>query len=99
MNREIKFSRRYETPLGVFETATIKEPKYSDVFIDQLGAPFEFQMSAIGLPVRVIHPEVIDRYLQRLVVSPEYGALADIAAVDAMKLQEAVLGFFLGSTD
>lgn len=90
----IKLSRRYEAPgAEPFDTITLREPTYNDLFMSGLGKPFDFQM-AKGQPVRVLYPEVVDQYAQRLVKSPDFGHIGQIAAIDALKLEAAICDFF-----
>lgn len=96
----VKLSRRYEVP-GVepFDSVTLREPTYAEMFIDGLGKPEEWQPTGKGTAVHVTYPAVVDAYLQRLIVSPGYEFISTIAARDAVKLERVVCGFFRELTD
>jgi hypothetical protein len=93
-DRVVKLSRRYEVPGQVpFDSLTLREPTYRDIFMSGLGAPRETHWSNGGAMV-ITHYEVVDQYLEKLVKSPEYPAIAVLDAVDSMEVCNAVCGFF-----
>ncbi|MFN3321489.1 MAG: hypothetical protein ACK43M_22395 [Allorhizobium sp.] len=76
----IKLSRRYEVPgAEPFDSITLREANYNDLFLSGLGKPFDFQV-AKGIPVRVAYPEIVDQYVMRLIKSPDYSSIGQIAA-------------------
>ncbi|MBB4952763.1 hypothetical protein H4S14_000805 [Agrobacterium vitis] len=96
--KTIKLSRRYEVPGGVpFDEVTLREPTYRDIYMSGLGEPRETHWVK-DKPIVVTQYEVIDQYLQRLAVVPDYSAIAVLDAVDALAVGEAVCGFFTRST-
>lgn len=96
----VKLSRRYEVPgAEPFDSITLREPTYADMFIEALGKPEEWQPTGKGTAIHVTYPAVVDAYLQRLIVAPGYQAITTIAARDSAKLERAVCGFFRELTD
>ena len=90
----IKLSRRYEVPgAEPFDSITLREATYNDLFLSGLGKPFDFQV-AKGIPVRVAYPEIVDQYVMRLIKTPDYQSIGQIAAIDALKLEAAICDFF-----
>lgn len=100
VDRVLKLSRRYEAPgAEPFDSVTLREPTYGDIFVSGLGRPVEWQPSRSGEIVRIVHADVIDSYVQRLLRSPAYGHVEALDAVDALALAEEVCGFFRPKTD
>ena len=97
---QIPLSRSYPLPDGQpFDSITLREPTYAEMFMSGLGKPEEWQPTGRGTAARVVYPEVIDAYLKRIVVSPGYEYIHQISARDAVKLERAVCGFFRELTD
>lgn len=92
----VPLSRRYEVPGKVpFDSVTLREPTYEDIYPSGLGQPMEVQPGPQGSRIVVAYPVTIDAYLQRLAQSPDYDALRMVNAVDAQRLERAVCGFFM----
>lgn len=92
----VQLSRSYQNPFNgtSFNTVTLREPRYGDVFADGMGPPYELQPNGSGGAMVVTHYEVIRSYVERLVTAPDLGALTELSASDAMKLSKAVTDFF-----
>jgi hypothetical protein len=93
----VKLSQSYSNPHegGVlFDTVELREPRYKDIFMDGLGEPQEYQPNGRGGAVLVTHYETIAKYIDRLAVKPTSDLLGQVSAIDALRLQKAVLGFF-----
>lgn len=96
----VKLSRRYEVPgEAPFDQVVLREPTYHDIYPSGLGMPMEVQPGPQGSRIVVAYPVTIDAYLQRLAVSPSYGALSRLSAIDGMRLEKAVCGFFMDAAD
>lgn len=93
--KTITLSRKYTVHGKTFDTVELREPTYNDVFVQGLGMPFEWQVSPAGTPMRVSYPLVVDAYINRLAKNPTAECLAELVAVDALKLEAALVGFFL----
>ncbi len=91
----VKLSRTYTAHGKTFDTVELREPTYNDVFVKGLGMPFEWQVSPAGTPMRVSYPLVVDAYISRLAKSPSAECLTDLVAIDALKLEAALIGFFM----
>ena len=99
-NISIPLTKRYEKPgEPPFETISLREPTYEDIFPSGLGMPMEVQPGPLGSRMVVAYPVTIDAYLQRLVVSPGYDAVRMLGALDAIRLEKAVCGFFMDAAD
>ena len=98
MGTEVKLSKSYTVNGTTFDTIVMRDPTYADVFMSGLGEPSEWQPSKSGM-MRLVYSDVIDKYLQRLVQAPAYELLHEISATDALRLQEAVCGFFMEKPD
>lgn len=90
----VELSQKYQGHDGFFDRVVLREPTYKEIFIDGLGRPQEWQMGAPGKAMLLTFPDVIDAYVQRLAVEPEAEMLAGLSAVDCMRLEKAVCGFF-----
>lgn len=99
MNTEIKLSRSYETNDGSFDTIVLREPTYGHLFMAGYGRPFDFQISKHNVPVRMEYPDVVDQYAKLLIVSPAYEDIGQIAAIDAIKVKDAICSFFRERTE
>jgi hypothetical protein len=94
MIKTIELTKTYIVHGKPFKSVKLREPTYADVYIDELGMPFEWQFTTGGTPMRIVFPKVIDNYVQRLAVEPTAESLTELSAIDAIKLEEAVCGFF-----
>ncbi len=93
----VPLTRRYEVPgYEPFDKIVLREPVYHEDFMAGLGRPFEFHPTPSGTVV-IRHPQVIDKYAQRLVVEPDYKAIINISAIDGGRLEDAINGFFMES--
>jgi hypothetical protein len=90
----VKLSKSYTAHEKTFDAVTLREPTYTEIFRDGLGRPSDWQPTQHG-PMLVKYPEVIDDYLQRICLNPGYESIGALNAVDSLKLEEAVTGFFL----
>ncbi|CAD7036388.1 phage tail assembly protein [Pseudorhizobium halotolerans] len=91
----VKLSKSYSAPDGTaFDTITLREPTYKDVFMDGLGQPREWQPVAGGSAL-LTYPERVDAYAQRLIVKPGYEFISGLTALDALRIEEAICGFFM----
>ncbi|RAX42401.1 hypothetical protein [Rhizobium tropici] len=97
MTTPVPLSRKYKAHDKTFNEVVLRLPTYKEIFMDGLGKPFEFQMTASG-PIQVTYPEVIDGYLQQIVIEPGYEYIAGLEPPDAMALERAVCDFFRIST-
>lgn len=82
-----------------FSKIVLREPTYEDIFPSGLGMPMEVQPGPHGSRMVVAYPVTVDAYLQRLVVSPGYDAVRLVGALDAIRLEKAVCGFFMDAAD
>ncbi|MFK0330706.1 hypothetical protein ACIQUB_06240 [Rhizobium sp. NPDC090275] len=89
----VPLSKQYTVHDKTFSEVKLREPTYSEIFMQGRGKPREWQPSPHG-PVVVSYPGVVDSYLQELVVEPGYEFLSSLSVVDALKLEKAVLDFF-----
>lgn len=93
--KTVTLSRKYTVHGKTFDTVELREPTYKDVFMAGLGMPFEWQLSPNGSPMRVSYPLVVDAYIVRLATNPSAECLGELVAVDALKLEAALVGFFM----
>ena len=99
MTKTVTLSRSYTSNDKTFSTVELREPTYADVFMSGIGVPRDIQPVAGGGMAFLSYPERFDQYLQRLVVSPGYEHISGVAAIDALKLEEAVYDFFREPAD
>lgn len=96
----VPLTKRYDQPGAVpFDRILLREPTYEDIYPSGLGMPMEVQPGPQGSRMVVAYPVTIDAYLQRLVVSPGYDAVRMLGAIDAIRLERAVCGFFMDAAD
>jgi hypothetical protein len=76
-----------------FDQVDLREPTYNEIFVVGIGEPRELQPVPGGAAF-LVYPERVDQYLQRICVSPGYEYLHVLNAVDSLRLQNAVCGFF-----
>lgn len=91
---KVELSKEYTAHGKTFSEIVLREPTYSQIYRDGLGRPRDWQPTPHG-PMLVKYPEVVDAYLQRLCVNPGYECIDALNAVDSLRLEEAVAGFFL----
>lgn len=96
MNTKIKLSKEYTVANKVFDTITLREPTYADVFMSELGKPFEFQPGRNGAFLAT-YPDVVDAYMQRLIVEPGYEYISRLSVEDSLALERHLRDFFLTS--
>lgn len=71
----------------------LQEPRARDYFA--LGEPSVYARNPDGTVYAVENAEVIDRYIERCIVEPKESILLDQMSLgDAMRVKDAVLGFF-----
>ncbi len=90
----VKLSRQYTAHDKVFDSVRLREPTYTDSHIDALGPPAEWHSGPNG-PVLYIYRSVVADYITRLAVEPTAECLTKLGVVDAMRLERAVLDFFI----
>lgn len=98
---EIKLSKAYENPADGtrFDAVKLREPTYKDIYVTGLGTPFDVHATQGGAIVEY-HYDVVAKYVERLLVSPDQpAAINGLNAVDSLKLQKAITGFFTGGVD
>lgn len=72
----------------------LREPRMREYA--KLGEPVVFMPDVNGRDVPIEMDEVIERYLTTLVVEPDMPALLkNLPLVDAIRVKEALLGFFM----
>ncbi|MBB2841465.1 UNVERIFIED_ORG: hypothetical protein GGE64_005248 [Rhizobium etli] len=94
----VKLSRSYEAHGKTFHEVVLREPTYSQIYRENLGRPRDWQPTQHG-PMLVKYPDVVDAYLQRICISPGYECIDALNAVDSLRLEEAVAGFFLEKSE
>lgn len=97
MTTPVPLSRKYTAHDKTFDKVMLRLPTYKEIYMDGLGKPFDFQMTANG-PIQVTYAEVVDGYLQQIVIEPGYDCIAGLEPLDAMALERAVCDFFRIST-
>lgn len=90
----VKLSRRYQAHGDPFDSVTLREPTYKDIFMDGLGEPQQWQRGPNNIPVLITLPDVVDGYVQKLAINPTADELTMLGTRDALALQKAVLDFF-----
>jgi hypothetical protein len=92
-NVVVTLSNPIEGHDGQIKTITLREPKYGDVMA--LGEPSAFARSDGGMVFQAEKEGVVQAYIERLMTSPSDPALLlQVSLTDALKLKEAVYGFF-----
>lgn len=89
----VKLSRSYTVHGQTFDSVTVREPTYAEIYRSGLGRPSDWQPTQHG-PMLVRYPDVVDAYLLRCCKEPTYECIGELNAVDSLKLEEAVVGFF-----
>ncbi|MBZ7923107.1 hypothetical protein LAC81_15050 [Ensifer adhaerens] len=94
-DKTVPLSKRYEVPgHEPFDKLVLRAPVYQDIFIDGLGEPAERQPNGAGGFMVVVYHSVVDKYVQRLLRSPDYSCITQLEACDALDLQNEIIGFF-----
>lgn len=71
----------------------LREPKYRDIML--LGEPAAFARSDGGMVYQAEKDDVVQAYIERLMISPQdIALLQQVSLADALQLKEAVFGFF-----
>lgn len=91
---KVKLSRKYSVHDKVFDEIELREPTYREIFMDGIGKPQEWQHTQHG-PMLATYPDIVDAYLQRIIVEPGYDCIGELSATDSVRLEKAVFGFFL----
>lgn len=97
MQTIVELTREYSAHGITFNKIALREPTYSEVHMQGIGRPFEYQPSKQGV-VAVTYPTVVDEYVQKLIVEPGYECITGICAADALRLERAVCNFFTEQT-
>lgn len=91
---KVQLSKTYTVDDVKFDSIELREPTYADTFMSGIGEPREWQPVAGGGMAVLVYPERIDQYAQRLIEKPGYEFVHAISATDALRLQNAICGFF-----
>jgi hypothetical protein len=97
VSKSVKLSKSYSAHDKTFDAVTLREPTYKEIYIDGLGKPQEWQPAGNGQGILVTYPNVVDEYLQQIVVEPGYDCIGGLNPIDALKLERAVCDFFTGT--
>lgn len=90
--KTITLSRRYEAFGKGFDSVTLREPTFADLFA--VGEVQEWQPVLGGEgQMLVTHDDRIEAYIGRL-AQLDAGALSQVALTDAIKMKRAVIDFF-----
>jgi hypothetical protein len=82
-----------ENRISQIREIVLREPKYKDFMI--LGEPSAYARSESGMVYQAEKDEVVQSYIERLMVSPQdRNLLEQVSLADALQLKEAVFGFF-----
>lgn len=95
---KVQLSKPYDANGVKFDSIELREPTYADAFMSGIGEPRELQPVPGGVCV-MVYPERIDQYAQRLIQSPGYEYIHAISAIDSLRLQNAICGFFQEKPD
>lgn len=92
----IKLSRAYDNPFDKtrFDSVTLREPTFRDIYVEGIGAPEELQPTVNGGFMVITNYDAIARYAERLVVKPDHAAVLDLDQRDAKAMERAITGFF-----
>lgn len=94
----VTLTRQYEAGGTVFREVKLREPTYKEIFMEGRGRPQEWQRSDGGAPVLITYPNAIASYVEILAVEPGIESLTRLGAIDSIRLEKAVTGFFLDLT-
>lgn len=87
----VKLSRRYEAHGKVFESVTVREPRWSDML--ELGEPYEVQRAG-GSNVIIENTATVAAYIKRCIVEPGSECCGELGVKDTRAVRDAVLDFF-----
>lgn len=87
----VKLSRRYEAHGEIFDTVTVREPRFEDLLA--LGEPYEIQRAGTQ-DVVIENTAAVAAYVRRCIVAPGVEKLGELSIADARKVRGAVLDFF-----
>ncbi|RWI99689.1 hypothetical protein [Mesorhizobium sp.] len=87
----VKLSRQYQAHDTVFDTVTVREPRFEDLLA--LGEPFELQRAGTQ-DVVIENTAAVAAYVRRCIVAPGTEKLGELSIADARKVRGAVLDFF-----
>jgi hypothetical protein len=90
----VKLGASYTAHGKTFNTVTLREPTFGDIYVDGLGEPEEVQPTAGGGIMIVTNYLAIGQYLERLAIEPTAECLTTLSASDSRKLKRAITGFF-----
>lgn len=90
----VALSRRYEAHGKVFESVTVREPRWEDVL--ELGEPYELQRAG-GQTVVIENTATVASYVKRCIGEPGIECLGGLGVKDSRAVREAVLDFFTSS--
>lgn len=95
-NVTVKLSRAYDNPFNktMFDAIILREPTFRDIYVEGLGAPEELQPNGHGGVLVITNYDVIARYAERLVVSPDHAAIMELSQKDAKAVERAITSFF-----
>lgn len=94
VDKVVTLSRTYPAGGKSFNSVTLREPTYNEIFMSGIGEPQEWQPVPGGHAL-LTYPERIDAYMHRLVIDPGYEHLSGLGTIDAIRLKDAVCGFFI----
>lgn len=94
MPKIITLEKPYTAGPKTFNTITLREPTYVDIYMEGIGEPQELQPGPNGKPMIVTYPSAIDAYLAKLIVEPGYEYISGLSVADSKKLAETVIDFF-----
>jgi hypothetical protein len=92
-NTTITLKTPIEGGEGQIKQVILREPRYLDVM--SLGEPAAFARSEGGIVFTSEKTDVVQAYIERLVVQPADSALLQqLGLADALQLKETIFGFF-----
>jgi len=89
----VPLSKGYTVHDKTFDKIVLREPTYVEICMQGLGRPQEWQKTNTG-DMLVTYPQVVDAYVQKTLVSPDYAMITGLSTADTLKLVDAVCGFF-----
>jgi len=90
---KVTMSRRYEIHGIAYDEVEIQEP--TGELYNQLGKPQEYMRTADNTLLLHTHTSVVKDYLDQCVIAPVKGGGLMIAAIDQMRVEKALLDFFI----
>ena len=93
MEKRVPLTSPITTHEGQVSEIALREPRARDFF--ELGEPFVRQKVAEAGEVEIIEiPGVVGSYVERCMTKPGPEFLAQVSLPDALRLRDAVMGFF-----